>query len=186
MKHIPISSEADWIRRAQQGDNKAFQLLVEQYAQTVRKTVIGMLGEGGVAEDVAQEVFIRLHKALPKFRGEAQLSTYIHRIAVNLSLTELKKQQRRRKWQLPFNRETTVQTNRITEEDQQARKDLKDVIDLALQQIDPDFRAVVVLRLVQGYSLKETAHILNIPEGTVASRLARGQKKLQQILRNHR
>lgn len=184
MKHIPISSEADWIQQAQKGNTKAFQLLVEHYALPVRKTVIGMLGEGAAAEDVAQEVFIRLHKALPKFRGDAQLSTYIHRIAVNLSITELKKQQRRRKWQLPFNRETTVQTNRITEEDQQARKDLKDLIDLALQQIDADFRAVVVLRLVQGYSLKETAKILNIPEGTVASRLARGQKKLQQILRN--
>lgn len=184
MKHISIASETDLVQLAQKGNNKAFQLLVEQYALSVRKTVIGMLGEGAAAEDVAQEVFIRLHKALPKFRGDAQLSTYIHRIAVNLSLTELKKQQRRRKWQLPFNRETTVQSHQIKGEDQQARKDLKDLIDLALQQIDADFRAVVVLRLVQGYSLKETADILNIPAGTVASRLARGQKKLQQILRN--
>ena len=144
-----------------------------------------MLGEGAVAEDIAQEVFIRLHKALPKFRGDAQLSTYIHRIAVNLSLTELKKQQRRRKWQLPFSKETNAQTQQISEEDQQARTDLKDLIDMALKQLDAEFRVVVVLRLVQGYSLNETAQLLNIPTGTVASRLARGQKKLQQILRNH-
>lgn len=185
MKHISISSEADWIRQAQKGDQKAFQLLVEHYALPVRKTVIGMLGEGAIAEDIAQEVFIRLHKALPKFRGDAQLSTYIHRIAVNLSLTELKKQQRRRKWQLPFNKETSPQTQQVRGEDQEARTDLKDLIDMALQEIDAEFRVVVILRLVQGYSLKETAQILNIPTGTVASRLARGQKKLQQILRNH-
>ena len=182
MKTIHISKEAATIQKAQNGDQAAFRYLVEQYAPQVRRTVAGMLGEDGEADDVAQEVFIRLHKSLPKFRGEAQLGTFLHRIAINLSLTALDKKKRRNKWRI-FHTNTN-QTLANIEDSTHApeRKDMQEMIQSALSTLEPEFRSVVVLRLVQGYSMKETAQMLDIPEGTVASRLARAQKKLQVIL----
>ena len=63
------------------------------------------------------------------------------------------------------------------------RQDMQDTLRKALQVLDPEFRAVVVLRLIDGYSVRETAEILGLPQGTVASRLARGQQKLREILK---
>ncbi len=182
MKTIPISKEAAYIQKAQNGDQTAFRYLVEQYAPQVRKTVIGMLGDDPEADDVAQEVFIRLHKALPQFRGEAKLSTFLHRIAINLSLTALDKRKRRNKWRI-FNTSANRSLANIQDRSNAPeRKEMQEMIQTALTSLEPAFRSVVVLRLVQGYSMKETAQMLNIPEGTVASRLARAQKKLQVIL----
>lgn len=172
------------IQAAKAGDQGAFRRLVEQHADPVRRTVISMLGEGPLAEDVAQEVFIRLYRSLGKFQGAAQLGTYLHRVAINLSLDTIKQQQRRRRWQLPFGKNTELMAKGIADPDVQfERQDLREGIARALRQLTPEFRAVVTLRLVQGYSVQETASILDIPIGTVASRLARAQRKLQELLR---
>ncbi|MEQ8702541.1 MAG: RNA polymerase sigma factor [Phaeodactylibacter sp.] len=171
----------DCILRAKSGDAQAFRSLVEQHQGQVRATVRSMLGEVAEADDVAQEVFIRLHQALPGFRGDAKLSTYLSRIAINLSLNELKRRKRKGRW-LTF---TKTDGPELQVEDKAAgpeQQDLKDALQRALQQIDPEFRAVVTLRLVEGYSVKETAEILDLPQGTVASRLARAQQKLRSIL----
>lgn len=174
----------DNIRAAQAGEQRAFQYLVEQHADQVRRVVISMLGEGPEAEDVAQEVFVRLYRSLCNFAGTAQLSTYLHRVAVNLSLDTLKKQKRRRRWYLPFGQQAEQAANELADPDQQIeRQELNEGIGKALLQLTPDFRAVITLRLVQGYSVQETADMLDIPVGTVASRLARAQRKLQEILK---
>ena len=180
----PPPTEKALIRAAQRGDHRAFQSLVAQHTDQVRRTVIGMLGEGPVAEDVAQEVFIRLFRSLDQFAGTAQLSTYLHRVAINLSLDTLKKQERRRRWQLPFGKNTVQETSDLADPISWVeQQELQDGIARALQQLSPDFRAVVLLRLVQGYPVAETASMLGIPEGTVASRLARAQQQLRHILR---
>lgn len=186
MKTISIPSEVKWISSAQGGDPHAFRQLVDAHADQVRKTVTAMLGEGPEAEDTAQEVFIRLHKSLPNFKGDAQLATYLHRIAINLSINVLNKRKKRNNWRLSFNTQRENQIARIPDRDNHAqRSDLQDLLEKALQSLDTEFRSVVVLRLVQGYSSKETAKILSIPEGTVASRLARAQKKLRQLMDKH-
>jgi RNA polymerase sigma-70 factor (ECF subfamily) len=171
----------DCITRAKSGDTQAFRLLVEQHQGQVRATVRSMLGPVPEVDDVAQEVFIRFHHALPEFRGDAQLSTYLSRIAINLSLNEIKRRKRKGRW-LTFTRadgpETQVEDPSVRPE----RQDLKDTLQRALQQLDPAFRAVVTLRLVEGYSVRETAEILDLPQGTIASRLARAQQKLRLIL----
>ncbi len=81
--------------RAPEGDEEAFRCLVERYEGAVAATVIGMLGPGGEVDDVGQEVFVRFYRALDRFRGDSSLKTYLTRIAINLSLNELK---RRRRW----------------------------------------------------------------------------------------
>jgi len=83
------------IERARDGQAWAFRRLVERYEGRVAATVVGMLGPGGEADDVGQETFIRFYEALDQYRGEAQLGTYLTRIAINQSLKAL---QRRKRW----------------------------------------------------------------------------------------
>ncbi|MCB0550758.1 MAG: sigma-70 family RNA polymerase sigma factor [Phaeodactylibacter sp.] len=171
----------DVLERARQGDQAAFRQLVEEHEALVRSTVAGMLGDTGETDDVAQEVFIRFYKALKDFRGDAQIGTYLCRIAINLSINELKSRRRRSRW---LSVAGTAERGLSAEDNSMdpARQDMRDALRKALQLLEPDFRAVVVLRLIDGYSVKETAEILNLPQGTVASRLARGQQKLREIL----
>jgi RNA polymerase sigma-70 factor, ECF subfamily len=169
------------VQRAREGDQSAFRQLVETNQALVRSTVRGMLGDTPEAEDVAQEVFIRFYQALGNYRGDAQLGTYLSRIAINLSLNELKRRQRKTRW-LSVLRKADAGWQVEDESMNPNRQELRDALKKALQRLEPSFRAVVVLRLVDGYSVKETAEILDLPQGTVASRLARGQEKLREIL----
>lgn len=176
-----MRTDTELIALASNGDENAFRFLVERYQQQVRATVVGMLGEVPEADDVSQSVFIRFYKSLDKFRGESGLGTYLTRIAINLSLNELKRRQRR------FQRFFSIQKeDRVMEiadrSESPERMETRDLISQALQRLEPDFRAIVVLRLVEGYSVKETAKMLELPMGTVASRLARAQRKLKEIL----
>ncbi|MBN2010116.1 RNA polymerase sigma factor [candidate division KSB1 bacterium] len=169
------------IQAYKSGDEDAFRTLIKRHEPRVAATVIGMLGNCPEADDVGQETFIRFHNSLDQFRGQASVGTYITRIAINLSLNELK---RRRKRQFLFfskskddDEETLVDETGGIEYD-----DEKEIVRKAIQDLEPDFRAVVVLRMMEGYSTKETADMLNVPLGTVLSRLARAQKKLKAVL----
>ena len=88
-------SDADLVSRARAGDMRAFRMIVSRYEATIAAVVISMLGPGGEADDVGQETFVRLFRSLDQFRGDAALSTYLTRIAMNLSLNELKRRKRR-------------------------------------------------------------------------------------------
>ena len=175
-----MQKSLDVVERARRGDQAAFRRLVEEHERLVQSTVRGMLGDTAEADDVAQEVFIRFYKALEGFRGEAEVGTYLSRIAINLSINELKRRQRRRRWLSVLRKEDS----QVLEDDNvnPGRKEMRETLHKALLLLEPDFRSVVVLRLIDGYSVKETAEILALPQGTVASRLARGQQKLREIL----
>lgn len=181
----PGPSDDALIERARAGDDVAFRAIVERYESLVAATVIGMLGPGAEADDVGQETFIRFYKALDQFRGDAALSTYLTRIAMNLSYNALKRRQR---FRLRFRSrdaeehpvEPSVEGGGGVEQ-----RELRTLIDHAMQQLSPDFRAVVTLRLVDGYSTRETAELLDIPLGTVLSRLSRAQRQLREVLAPH-
>ena len=166
------------IDQVRQGDTDSFKEIVGRYEPRVAATVISMLGNCSEADDVGQETFIRFFKSLKDFRGDSSIATYLTRIAINLSLNELKRRKRRK---LLFSQSTDSIEN-IIDETEPEDFALKRIVNRAIQQLDPMFRAVLVLRLVVGYSTKETADILKLPEGTVLSRLARAQKKLKSIL----
>ncbi|NIR47450.1 sigma-70 family RNA polymerase sigma factor, partial [candidate division KSB1 bacterium] len=88
-------TDRELIDNVRAGDSQAFEQLVKRYESQVAATVIGMLGSCQEADDVGQEVFIRFYKAIHQFREEARLGTYLTRIAINLSLNELKRRKRR-------------------------------------------------------------------------------------------
>jgi RNA polymerase sigma-70 factor (ECF subfamily) len=168
------------VSAARQGDQEAFKELVKRHEPRVAATVIGMLGHCPEAEDVGQETFIRLYKNLEKFRGESSLATYLTRIAINLSLNELK---RRRRRALLFYQKSPEEIYELPDTKTNVQKsEDKEIVQRAIGKLESKFRAVVVLRLIDGYSTEETAQILHIPVGTVLSRLSRAQKKLKELL----
>lgn len=160
----------------------AFAELVDRHRQRVAATVIGMLGPGPEAEDVGQEVFIQLHRSLGQFRGDAALSTWLTRIAINRSLDELRRRQRRLSRWLRLDGSEGQLGDREPRMDGEARLDARErarLVREAVQRLKPDWRAVVVLRWLQGHSTLETAEILQVPKGTVLSRLSRALDRLK-------
>jgi len=161
----------------------AFRYLVERYEPIVAATINGMLGPGLEADDVGQETFIRFYKNLDVFEEKSSIKTYLVRIAMNRSIDEL----RRRKKNQGRNRsvddirgsnlEPSLDGAKISDS-----KSDQEMVRKAIEQLADDHRSVIVLRMIDGYSTKETAEILDIPEGTVLSRLARANKKLAEIL----
>jgi RNA polymerase sigma-70 factor (ECF subfamily) len=172
--------DQELISKARNNDNEAFKELIKKYESRVAATVIGMLGHCAETEDVGQETFIRFYKSLDKFRGDSSLSTYLIRIAINLSLNELKRRKRQKKL---FNNNTNDKIKNIPDlTNSKMQREVKEIVHKGIQKLDSKFRSVIVLRLIDGYSTQETAKILGLPVGTVLSRLARGQEKLKEFL----
>lgn len=188
MRQDTLTDEA-LVDAAREGSEEAFRALVERYEGGVASVVIRMLGNTPEAEDVGQETFIRFYRSLRRFRGQAAVGTYLTRIAINLSLNEIKKR-RRRSIFVPFTPAGKENDGPDPEfEDPRASAEYDDTVDRihkALNKLKPEFRSVIVLRLMEGYSTKETAEILGLPVGTVLSRLRRSQEKLKRILISHR
>lgn len=170
-------SDRELIQLVLNGNQTAFTEIVNRYKDKIAGSVHGMLGVCQEADDVGQEVFVRFYRSLKNFRGDANLGTYLTRIAINLSLNEIKKRKRR----TIFSYEEWFQT-KLSVKSENENFENSEIVNKALQKIDAKYRAVIVLRLVENYSTEETANILKLPVGTVLSRLARGQKKLKQIL----
>ena len=178
MENAHIISDQELLVAVQNGNLSAYTDFVRRYEKRIAATVIGMLGDCPEADDVGQETFIRFYKNINNFRGDSSVATYLTRIAINLSLNELKRRKRQEARSVPLSHaaKETVALNR----DELA--DMKQYIHRSIQRLDGKFRSVVVLRLLEGYSTKETAEILKLPMGTVLSRLARGQNKLREML----
>ena len=172
-------SDMQLLEMARSGDEKAFGMLVTRHKSRVAATVIGMLGDRPASDDVGQEVFVRFYKAMDDFRGEANLSTYLTRIAINLSLNELKRKSR---WKRLFSSSDQVDLPDLQGHCNEGGLDDRRQINRALLELKPDHRAVIVLRLIDGYSTAETAELLRIPVGTVLSRLARAQIRMKELL----
>lgn len=175
------TDETGLVKAALEGDKTAFGEIVERYRKLVARTVKSMLGDSVYSEDIGQEVFIKLYYSLSDFRGDSKLSTYIQRIAVNLTLNEIK---RRKRFFSMFSQKgnNEMYEFEVPDQDTQERRDAGELVNKALQAMDPRFRIVVTMRMLQGYSTKETAEILNLPLGTVLSRLSRAQEQLKDIL----
>ena len=135
-----------------------------------------MLGDMDIAQEIGQQTFIRFYKAMHSFKKEAKLSTYLTRTAINLSLNHLKRKQTFAQRSLDLSKAINVKADSDT-------LDNKQVVHMALQMLDDKHSSVVVLRMIQGYITDETADILEIPKGTVLSRLKRGLEKLKKHLK---
>lgn len=172
-------TDEELIDDARRGGQDAFRAIVERYEPKVAATVVGMLGRGADADDVGQETFIRFFSSIGSFRGDASLGTYITRIAINQALKALK---RRRTWSERFlsrDADSTLDQASVNGAAVIADRERITMVQDALATLPPEHRAIVVLRVMEGYSTKETAEMLGLPQGTVMSRLSRALEKLE-------
>lgn len=164
--------ERELIRRAKGGDRFAFELLAEQHQAKLFTLAARQLGSHADAADAVQETLLRAWLALPRFRGEAQLSTWLYRIALNA---------------IHDQRALSRPTGELPESlddphDRLAQAELSGDLQRALDALEPDFRAAIVLVDVLGASYAEAAEALHVAEGTVKSRIFRGRRELGRML----
>lgn len=153
--------------------------VVAKYADVVYTMAYRLTGDDEEARDLAQDVLIRLHKGLAKYR-EGNFEGWLYRTTVNAFRDRLRKRKRLREDALP-EEPPGMKTTGIVEEEVQ-RGELHDVVQRALVKLPAEYREAVVLRDLEGRSYDEIAHILGIPAGTVRSRIHRGREALRQLL----
>jgi RNA polymerase sigma factor (sigma-70 family) len=153
--------------------------VVAKYADVVYTMAYRLTGDDEDARDLAQDVLIRLHKGLARYR-EGNFEGWLYRTTVNAFRDRLRKRKRLREDALP-DEPPGMRTGGIVEEAVQL-SELHDVIQRALVRIPPEYREAVVLRDLEGRSYEEIAEILAIPPGTVRSRIHRGREALRQLL----
>jgi RNA polymerase sigma-70 factor, ECF subfamily len=172
-------NETDCIRRARDGDGAAIRELYQRYSPRVFAVVRRLAGDDALAEDWAQEAWVRALRALPSFRGDARFSTWLHRIAVNSALHGRRGRERR------VGRETELLADGAyaTRPDQAV---LRISLQRALDELPAGMRQVVVLHDVEGYTHEEIGDLLGIAPGTSKSQLFKARARLRGILQRGR
>ncbi len=188
----PVDEEA-FVKRLQARDEAAFNELVLAYERRVFALVFRMLGRREEAEDLAQEVFVQVFKAIDQFRGESKLSTWIYRIAVNLCKNRTKYLSRRHAGseddvdamadRAPLSSAKGVSVGDVGRPDELVEgMQLEVLVKRAIAQIDTDFRQVLILRDVEDMSYEEIASVTGLAEGTVKSRIHRARAQLRALV----
>ena len=185
--------DAVLIERVRGGDMDAFGLLVSKYQDKVYNTCWRMCGHVEDARDLTQEAFFRAFQSIASFKGRSGFYTWVFRIAVNLALSHRRKAKHRHALSLDQNGPTSAQVeplrDRIADESapqpagRAMASELQRHVEQALETLDPDHRAVIVLRDVEGFDYAEIARILDVAAGTVKSRLHRARMSLRARLR---
>jgi RNA polymerase sigma-70 factor (ECF subfamily) len=175
-------TEKDLIARCQRGDQEAFREVVERFKGVVFGLISRSVSDRAAVEDLAQETFVRVHRGLPYFRGEARLSTWIYRIVANLVS------------QHHASRPPRIQSLDETFYDGRPRIDpgaqdgafddieLRDALDKALARLPPQYRLVVAAYYLRGLTYEELAEALAVPLGTVKTHLHRAKRMLRRSL----
>ena len=174
------AEDRDLVEQFARGDSHAFDTIVQRYEQRVYAIALRMTGNVEDARDAMQDVFVSALRALRSFRGDAQLSTWIHRVSVNASLDVLRK--RKRHVAQPIEEAGDRPSEDVGPEDAAARAARAAEVQRALQHVSNDHRAVLVLHDLQDLDYAETAAALDIPVGTVKSRLHRARIEMATLL----
>ncbi len=183
-------AEAAFVARLKARDEAAFTELMELYQRRVFALVFRMLGRRAEAEEVTQEAFIQVFKAIDSFRGDAKLSTWLFRVAVNLSKNRMKYNARRASAghrdlesyaeRSSLEQAAGVSVGSVERPDEMAvGRQLEQIVKTAIMQLEPDFRQLVILRDVEDLSYEEIAEVSGLPRGTVKSRIHRGRSQLR-------
>ena len=181
--------DAVFVERLIARDEVAFNELMSLYQERVFALVYRMMGSRAEAEDLTQEVFVRVFKNIHRFRGDAKLSTWIFRIAVNATKNRFKYNARRvsagskeigeRADHSDFGQARGVSVGGVDRPDEVAQgRELERIVKQAIHAVDVEFRQLVILRDVEDLSYEEIATVTGLPEGTVKSRIHRGRKQL--------
>jgi RNA polymerase sigma-70 factor (ECF subfamily) len=160
------------------GDEEGFTMLVKKYQNRVINIVYSLTGKTGDADDIAQEVFIKVYRNLSSFKKRSGFSTWLYRITVNTTYNHLKKQKRH--LPLGYAQEPAALTKSSLEELESSER--QELISEALGKLPFKFRTAIVLKEIEGLSYKDIAGTLGCRIGTVESRLFRARQMLKEIL----
>jgi RNA polymerase sigma-70 factor (ECF subfamily) len=175
------SEETGLLGRAREGDVAAFTQLVSEYQHEVYTLAVRLVKDRDLAADVAQESFVRAWRALPKFRGDARFSTWIHRITVNVAWTQRRRAARHDAQPL-HELYADPQAGGISPEQAAYGASLRPLLEAALGQLSPHLRAVVVLKDLYDWSHAEIADELGISVTAAKVRLHRARRNLRAML----
>ncbi len=174
------------VHKAQKGDVEAFEELICAYEHRIYNIAYKMMGNPEDAMDVAQEALLKIYKSLKKFKNQSTFSTWVYRVAMNTCLDELRK--KKRGFLLLMN-DAEGYGNGIVDSSSDSlpevsyeRKERLKSLQNAIQELIPDYKSVIILRDIQGFSYEEIAEILHCPLGTVKSRINRARTELRKKL----
>lgn len=194
---VPLPPETEDERRLVERlvarDEHAFNALVRAYERRVFALMLRMIGSRPEAEDLAQEVFVQVFKAIGSFRGESKLSTWIYRIAINLCKNRTKYLRVRHAGEqeeleahaerVPMGELKRANVGQIERPDEMmVGKQVERIVQQAILQLEPSFRECLVLRDVEELSYEEIGAITGLPEGTVKSRIHRARAQLKELV----
>ncbi|MCG8603948.1 sigma-70 family RNA polymerase sigma factor [bacterium] len=180
-------SDEDLIERFQKGDLYAFDLIVKRYKDQLLNFIYRFVGSQEEAEDIVQETFLRVYRKRKAYKRIAKFSTWIYTIAGNLARTELRRRKRRKLFSVTDmgyeDRDYEISDEVYNPENQVDGLIQEEIIQKEINDLSPKFREVIILRDVQELSYEEISKIIDVPIGTVKSRVNRGRLKLQSRLK---
>ncbi|HEX9786749.1 MAG TPA: sigma-70 family RNA polymerase sigma factor [Candidatus Binatia bacterium] len=176
-------SDAECVRRIQRGETETFEILVRRHEKPIFNLVYRMLGDYDDAAETAQEVFLSAFRAIGQFRGDANFSTWLYRIALNHATTRRKSTSLRQRRLVPIDDTEMVNDVQLGPAESLEKKEIRERVQLALNELEPEDAMVILLRDLQDIAYEDVARLLNIPVGTVKSRLHRARQALKARLR---
>lgn len=174
-----MTSEAALLDDARAGDVDAFERLVRRYDQRMRALAFRMLGSRAAMDDALQDAYVKAFRSIAGFRGEARFSTWLHRIVATTCIDHVRREQRRAEDELSDEPVPVAGGLADGSADVAVRR-----LDLrrALDYLDPDHRAALLLVDGEGLSYDEAGTVLGVPAGTVSSRLSRARRIMRELL----
>lgn len=183
------AEDAVLLEGLRRGDGTAYEALIQRYEKPVYNLVSRLVDDPADAADAVQEVFLRVFRKVAWFRGESSLKTWIYRIAINEARNQRRWFGRHRQREVGLETEDASGRHGVWLEDQQPSPfdialdhETRALIEDALNEVSPVFRAALVLREIEGLSYEEIAEILEVSLGTVKSRILRGRQALRKSL----
>jgi RNA polymerase sigma-70 factor, ECF subfamily len=186
-------SEKLLLEKSKAGDIAAFEQLIECYQRKIYNIALRIVGNYDDANDLAQEVFIRIYKSIGNFKQQSSFSTWIYRITTNVCLDDIRKRKNRKV--ISLDEEIKLDDGEMKRqivsddplpEDMAEKSEMRKIVNDAINRLSEEHRIVIVLRDIQGFSYEEIAQIVKCPEGTVKSRINRARQVLKNILQTKR
>lgn len=173
-------NERELVERCRAGDERAFQELVDRYKDLVFALIARTVQDRSRAEDLAQDVFLRVHRGLPYFRGEARLSTWLYRIVANVCAADHARP-------APVSIEdervrARVVTSTASHDQQFGDLELRDRLEKAIARLPANYRLLIAAHYLQGVQYEDLADALQLPLGTVKTQLHRAKQQLRRLL----
>ncbi|HTM59541.1 MAG TPA: RNA polymerase sigma factor RpoE [Burkholderiales bacterium] len=178
------------VERAQRGDKRAFELLVEKYQRKLARLLSRFIRDQAEVEDVTQEAFIKAYRALPAFRGDSAFYTWLYRIGINTAKNYLMAMGRR----APTSTEVEAEEAEGFEEGEQLRdintpeslllsNEIAQTVNSTIEKLPEELRTAIQLREIEGMSYEDIAKVMDCPIGTVRSRIFRAREAIAEQLR---